>query len=293
MVSVIILTYNRYNLLSKTLKSVLGQTYKDLEVLIINDGSNDDTAQITKIFDDKRLRLFNLEKQNNLAKLRNIGVLNAMGEYIAFCDDDDLWVSNKLEIQFEYLKRYDFVCTNAKLINIDDEVVDEKYIKKSKSFIIKTELLIQDNMVLPSSVIFKKQILNTNAPFDEINFINLCEDYNLWIKLSMKNELFFLNEQTISHRTHNSWARSFDHTKEIFNNHVRLIKPFTKSKDKCLKNTAFLSILNTKFYSLKYFISNKKYIIFTKEFFKFIFIFKNPFYMKSLYEKIKNQVLRK
>lgn len=288
LISVIILTYNRFSLLSKTLHSVLKQTHNDFEIIIINDGSTDETGDLLDVFKDERIRLYNLKKQNNLAKLRNYGVQMSKGEFISFCDDDDLWETDKLEIQMTYLQNHDFICTNVKLIDINDIILDTHYIKFKKSFILKTQDLLKENLVIPSSVIFRKKILKNDKPFDETRYINLCEDYNLWIKLSLENDLFFLNESLALHRTHDSWARNYKHSREIFANHINLSKPFLRSDNKDLKDTAYLSILNNRYYSLKYILKKKKYITFLSDLAVFIFMFKNPMYIKALIKKFKN-----
>ncbi|MBK9334515.1 MAG: glycosyltransferase family 2 protein [Ignavibacteria bacterium] len=115
--------------MSKTLHSVLKQTHNDFEIIIINDGSTDETGDLLDVFKDERIRLYNLKKQNNLAKLRNYGVQMSKGEFISFCDDDDLWETDKLEIQMTYLQNHDFICTNVKLIDINDIILDTHYIK--------------------------------------------------------------------------------------------------------------------------------------------------------------------
>lgn len=292
MVSIIVLTYNRINLLTKTINSILKQTYPDFEIIIVNDGSNDNTDNLKTIFPDKKVKLFNLSKQNNLAKLRNYGVQKAAGEYIAFCDDDDLWIETKLEIQIQLLKNFDFVCSNAKLIDIDDNIVSEKYLNIETS-ILDTKSLLLNNSIMPSSVVFNKKILNDNKPFDEFNYINLCEDYNLWIKLSSITQLYFLNEELIYHRTHNSWARSFNNSRQIYLNHLSLLKPFTKSENVEIRDAAYLSILNNKIYELKNFFNNKKYLSVFNKSVGLMFLILKPEYFKSFYVKVQSYLNKK
>jgi glycosyltransferase involved in cell wall biosynthesis len=287
MVSIIVLTYNRFELLKKTLKSILNQTYKDFEIIIVNDGSSDDTPHIKSYITDERIRLFNLEKQNNLAKLRNYGVKQSKGKYIGFCDDDDLWTDTKLEIQMPLLDEYDFICSNAKLIDIEDRVLAEKYIKFENSKILKTKDLLLDNVIMPSSVIFHKKLLSDDKPFDEFNYINLCEDYNLWIKLSLIAKLYFLNEELILHRTHSSWARGSKNSQQIYRNHFKLLKPFTKSEDPEIRESAHLSMLNNKIYEMKNLsYHDKKFLAFTKLSGLFFLILR-PEYFKAFYIRVK------
>jgi len=273
--------------LLQCIDSILKQTYPDFEVLIVNDGSTDQTVDLKDVLQDKRVRIFNLEKQNNLAKLRNFGIGKSTGEFIAFCDDDDMWIENKLEIQMEYLNRYDFICTNAILIDVSNKVIDDKYIKVNESFILDTKKLLIDNLVLPSSVVFRKKLLGEDKAFDEFDFTSLCEDYNLWIKLSLRCEMFFLNQNLIYSRAHASWARKFEHTRQIYKNHVRLITPFLKSSDKDIREAAYTSIINNRYYGLLNLARNKKYLPLMSDFMKFVFLFKDPRYWSAFLKRIK------
>lgn len=103
MISVIIPTYNRASLLSRAMESVLGQTWKDLEVIVVDDASQDDTAQVVAACTDPRVRYIRLEKNSGACVARNTGVAEARGEWIAFQDSDDLWLPEKLEKQMAYL----------------------------------------------------------------------------------------------------------------------------------------------------------------------------------------------
>lgn len=102
-VSVIIPTYNRADLLPRAVNSVLAQTYSDLEIIIVDDCSPDDTREVIARFSDLRIRSFRHERNKGLSAARNTGIANARGEYIAFLDDDDEYLPSKLEEQVELL----------------------------------------------------------------------------------------------------------------------------------------------------------------------------------------------
>ena len=102
-VSVIIPSYNRANLIERSVRSVLNQTYKNIEVIVIDDGSKDNTEEIVKAINDERLRYYKQEN-GGAAKARNNGVSLATGEYIAFHDSDDVWREDKLMKQMSFLK---------------------------------------------------------------------------------------------------------------------------------------------------------------------------------------------
>ena len=100
LVSVIITTYNRKNQLSLTLKSILEQTYKNIEIIIVDDYSTDGTKDLieSKLLKlDDRIKYIRCDKNSGLATARNKGILNSNGEYFTFCDDDDLWMPNFIE----------------------------------------------------------------------------------------------------------------------------------------------------------------------------------------------------
>lgn len=103
MISVIIPTYNRASLLPRALDSVLRQTWEDLEVIVVDDASQDDTPQVMAACTDPRVRYIRLEKNSGACVARNTGVAQARGEWIAFQDSDDLWLPEKLEKQMAYL----------------------------------------------------------------------------------------------------------------------------------------------------------------------------------------------
>lgn len=107
MISVIIPSFNRADTIERSVRSVLAQTYIDLECIVVDDGSTDATQDVVKEIEDPRLRYHRLDKNSGACVARNEGIRLAMGEYIAFQDSDDVWRENKLEVQMEALYRFD------------------------------------------------------------------------------------------------------------------------------------------------------------------------------------------
>ena len=105
LVSVIIPTYNRANIINKSIDSVLNQTYSNLELIIIDDGSHDNTEEVIKNYDDKRLKYYKLEENKGMCFARNYGTNLSKGHYIAIHDSDDLWKIDKLEKHITYMQR--------------------------------------------------------------------------------------------------------------------------------------------------------------------------------------------
>ncbi len=129
MVSVIIPTYNRANTITRAVDSVLKQTYSDIEVLVIDDCSTDNTEDIVKSMNDSRLRYYKLERNGGACVARNVGIDHAKGEIIAFHDSDDIWYPNKLERQIGALEesRADICFCNLQRHYYDQQKPDEIY----------------------------------------------------------------------------------------------------------------------------------------------------------------------
>lgn len=112
LISVVMPTYNREQMLEDSINSVLNQTYRDFELIIVDDGSIDNTDKLVKNIKDKRIKYIKNSTNVGAAEARNIGVKSAKGDYIAFHDSDDLWKMNHLEVETEYLEKndVDMVC---------------------------------------------------------------------------------------------------------------------------------------------------------------------------------------
>ena len=111
MISVIIPTYNRAGTILRSVNSVLNQTYKDLELLIIDDGSTDNTKELLEQINDDRIRYIYLGANSGASNARNAGVSYASGEWIAFQDSDDAWKPEKLELQLKFMKSNNYCFT--------------------------------------------------------------------------------------------------------------------------------------------------------------------------------------
>ena len=119
LVSIIMPSFNTGKFIAETIESVLNQTYKNWELLIVDDCSTDDTAAIVKNFDDARIKFFRNEKNSGAAFSRNFALQKARGEWIAFLDSDDLWLPEKLERQLTFMttNNYKFCGTSNNLID--------------------------------------------------------------------------------------------------------------------------------------------------------------------------------
>lgn len=202
LISVIIPTYNRASVLFRAIDSVLAQTYKNYELLIVDDGSNDETHELL-------LPLINLEKikyfkhQNRgVSAARNVGVQNANGELITFLDSDDEWLPHKLQQQLNFIAQNPQIqiVYGEELWIRNGKRVNQKAIhKKSGGHIFPA--CVQQCLIAPSSVMLFKNLFHQMGGFDERFMV--CEDYDLWLKISSLMEIGFIaNPLIIKHGGH-------------------------------------------------------------------------------------------
>ncbi len=199
-VSVIIPTYNRAHLLREALDSLEKQTYRDFEVIVINDGSNDLTPDILKIYQSKiNLRSLTFEENRGVSYARNRGIEKSSSPWIAFLDSDDLWYPKKLEVQMNYLKEHPDIqiCQTEEMWIRDGKRVNPmKKHQKSGGDIF--ERCLELCVVSPSATIMSRALLEKVGPFDET--LPVCEDYDLWLRISYRYKIEFIKEPLIIKR---------------------------------------------------------------------------------------------
>ncbi len=187
LVSVIIPTHNREGYLREAVQSVLDQTYRNWELIVVDDGSTDGTASFLCGLGDSRVVVIEHEHCRNPSLLRNLAISKASGEYIAFLDSDDLWMREKLAVQVQTLRAdrarkwsyTDFVRIDSSGLAIE-HVPRKPWIPYS-GFILE-KLLTLDAIVISSAVLVEKQLLDAVHGFDEDQLF--CEDYDLWFRLA-------------------------------------------------------------------------------------------------------------
>ncbi|MDD5606825.1 MAG: glycosyltransferase [Candidatus Pacebacteria bacterium] len=206
-VSVIIPTYNRADLLGRAIQSVLSQTYQYFEIIIVDDGSIDNTKSLVERFNNERIvYIQRRENSGNSVVPRNTAMKIAKGKYIAFLDSDDEWMPEKLEKQIKLFEKLNN--SNIGFIGCNVVIVDEKNKKEWEYKIprcknIFKELLIMNNFIFnPSSVIVEKEVFNTIGLFDEN--LKTVQDYDMWIRIAQKYNFDFVPEPLFKYYIHNS-----------------------------------------------------------------------------------------
>ena len=204
-VSVMVLTYNRSNLLKETIESILNQTFKDFEIIIVDNYSIDNTEEVVKSYNDNRIKYFKNKNYGLIAINKNFAIKQSSGEYIASCDDDDLWFPKKLEKQlteFEKDESIGLVCSNGFYLYKNDK---KRKIFNSRDTYFSFKKLLKINKIICCSVLIKKNVFDDIGIFDEDNpKIFTAEDYEMWLRIAKKYKIKYIGEPLIKYRVHDN-----------------------------------------------------------------------------------------
>jgi glycosyltransferase involved in cell wall biosynthesis len=196
-VSVIIPTHNRAEFLCSAVTSVLNQTFQDFEIVIVDDASKDHTREVIANFNDTRIKVIHNQMSKGDAGSRNIGIMNSNCEYIAFLDDDDEWLPEKLKIQACLLdnspKNFGGVCT-------DHFMIEE--MGGRTLFISNPENndLSKGNFITTSSVLLRRECFEQCGLFDEN--MPTSSDCDMWIRISRKFSFEIIKTPLVKYRIH-------------------------------------------------------------------------------------------
>ena len=203
-VSVIIPTFNRADFLKIAIESVLKQDCKDFEIIITNDNSEDNTQEVVKEFSNKRIRYIRHKENMGVSAARNSAIKASKGEYIAFLDDDDEWLPEKLKIQLKKIeKSSEKICgvySNFFIVKNSEKksaIINPRIINKRGNLF---EQFALGNPIQTSTVLIRRKCLEKVGLFDES--ISYMEDRDLWIRLSIKWDFEFIDEPLIKVHLH-------------------------------------------------------------------------------------------
>jgi len=206
-ISVIIPTYNRYILLKRAILSVLAQTQPVDEIIVVDDGSDDETIKIQEDFPQ-----INCIYQQNLgvSSARNIGIQNAKNEWIAFLDSDDAWHKDKIKAQMAFHKNNPDILmsyTDELWIRNDVAVKIPKKFRKYGGDIF--DKCLSYCIIAPSSTLMHQSLLDKYGYFDES--LEVCEDYDLWLRVAFSNKIGLVDKKLIIKYAGHEEQLSFKH----------------------------------------------------------------------------------
>jgi len=196
-VSVIIPTYNRAWILREAVDSVLGQDFESFELIVVDDGSTDDTAEILAAYGD-RLRVIRQENRG-VSAARNTGIRAAGGTLIAFLDSDDFWLPGKLACQVAYLEAHPrrMICQTEEIwIRNGVRVNPGKRHRKPSGDIFERSLELC--LVSPSAVMLRSRLFEPVGLFDET--LPACEDYDLWLRVAVRWPVYCIDTPQVVKR---------------------------------------------------------------------------------------------
>lgn len=229
-VSVLIATYNRAQFLSRAIKSVLGQTYKDWELIIADDGSTDETEKVVREFGKKKPRIVYLKAPHfgRIAKISNFGLKQARGKYVAILDDDDWWIdSRKLEKQVKFLdENKEYVGCGGGFIVVDESGREKlRTSKPEKNEDIKKNALVA-NPIANATTLFQLETAEKVGFYDETML--QFADWDFWLKIGLEGQLYNFQEYFTSYRMWEG-GMSFNRQKENAASAIRIVKRYKKN----------------------------------------------------------------
>lgn len=220
-VSIVLATYNGENFLSETLRSVLNQSYRNFEFIIVDDGSNDSSKKIIRFYEknDKRIRFFSLKHKGPTFAL-NFGASKVSSKWIARIDQDDVWEKNKLRKQIQFLeenKKIILLGTGCREIDIYNNVIGY-YCYPTSDFLLKFNLKRYKRFFPHSSAIYRTSVFRKIGGYNNLFF--MADDWNLWTEFAKRGLISSIDLPLVSVRKHNSQRSFFDFGKLQINHAI-------------------------------------------------------------------------
>ncbi|MEH2192054.1 MAG: glycosyltransferase [Nostoc sp.] len=240
-ISVIIPAYNSEKTIGYTIQSVLNQTFSNLELIIINDGSEDSTLKVITQIPDSRIQVFSFPNAGGNVS-RNRGLRRAVGEFVSFLDADDLWTRDKLQSQLKALQEN----ITAKVAYSWTDYIDEngEFVLSGKRVNIKgnvyENLLLNNFLENGSNPLIYRKALITLGGFDES--LNAAQDWDMWLRLASKFDFICVPSVQILYRISSNSVSSNLIRQEKYC--LQVLKRAYKEKPSTLKNSWNISLAN-------------------------------------------------
>ncbi|MEK7448392.1 MAG: glycosyltransferase [Planctomycetota bacterium] len=254
-VSITIAAYNNAQYLPETLDSIFNQTYKNFEVIIVDDASTDNTTEVLKVYRD-RIKYHRFDVNQGSASAWNEAIRQATGEYIALAAADDVWMPDKLELQMALFEQQPHLgLVYGRIISVDEAGQSlPKHLRQRRISLrlnwdkqypigpVFTELFMRSNFVPASTALIKKKAIEQTGWLDES--LRLCQDYDFYLRIAHDFEFGFVDKVLVKYRRHPGSVstgkrhRAFDYQRQVIDKMWRLFgsetlkvsdgKPITK-----------------------------------------------------------------
>jgi glycosyltransferase involved in cell wall biosynthesis len=213
LVSVVIPTYNHARYLRRALQSVIDQTYTNLEAIVIDNHSKDNTDEVMASFADPRITYLKIHNNGVIAASRNAGIREAKGEWIAFLDSDDWWTADKLKACCESINdKVDLIYHDLKIITDQPRFLRPKIIKcwQVKPLVL-IDLMERGNAIATSSAVVRAKLLKQINGMNESPNMVAAEDYNTWLRISQLTDGFrYVSKKLGFYQLHNQGVSQKD-----------------------------------------------------------------------------------
>jgi glycosyltransferase involved in cell wall biosynthesis len=250
LVSIIIPTYNSEKYIREALESALNQTYRNIEIIVVDDGSTDNTKEVLKHYLDRIQYIY--KKNAGPASARNVGIKHAKGEYIAFLDSDDMWLPEKIELQlgvFVKDQRIGLVSCNDYEIDEKGQILGEsKHIHYPSQKALFNALLVQNVVSGGSNAIIKKECFDKVGLFDE--HLHGTEDWDMWLRIAQRYDVIFVERPLVTSRVRNNSISSHSNAAKMLKYELLVIDKLFSSKSGL---NLFNFLLKRKIYGYRYF----------------------------------------
>ena len=224
-VSVIIPCYNAEKTIAETIESVLAQTYQDYEIIVVDDGSMDQSKEVIQSFGEKVKYIY--QENGGQSAARNTAIRNSIGKYLAFLDSDDLWKPQKLEKQLEIMQEKGvdwcycdceyFIDRTGKSIGTYSHLIRSP----KKGYVI--EALLLGNFIASPTPVVSKAVFEQAGYFDESPEIQSREDWEEWIRIAMVCPIIYLPDVLAKHRIHENSITFMENPDVAFSSHVAVV----------------------------------------------------------------------
>lgn len=279
LVSVIVPSYNHSKYITETIESILSQTYDNIELIVIDDGSQDDSV---KIIEELRLHnkfIFINRENKGLCETLNEGIELSKGKYIAICASDDIYLKEKIELQVDFLElNSNYALCYGKIISFDNngnqKFINSKKYKSGKLFLD----LIKTNFVPAVTQMYRKEIFDNIGYFDKNLWI---EDWDMLLKISYSYEIGFLDEYLAMYRNHGENMSGGKNIKKMYENELKILN---KWKD----TEAYSKVINS--WEEKWFSELSK--IDKEEAKKYLFSALTKFYKRRTFKALMNYIFK-
>ena len=205
LVSVILPAYNHENFVGEAIESVLNQTFKDFELLIADDCSKDGTANVIKKYDDSRIKTYFFKENRGAAENHRFLIENATGKYIALINSDDVWLSDRLKEQVEFMESHDDYGACFSWASFIDENNNE-IMKDNKIFMQPNRtrgqwlahFFLNGNCICHPSMLIRKEVYDTIGVYNP--FMRQLPDFDMWIRVVKKYKINIIQKVLVHHR---------------------------------------------------------------------------------------------